>query len=454
MKLNKLVLISILSFSLLFCFGGVYSADTSIKDYTQYKFGAVSASPTDKGTISLEEYLASSNQVLNSSINMNEYTRKLLPVLDQGPYSECVAYALRGIKDELSLNNEYHSAGFIYGHRTDGNTNEGMYSINALKSLKEHGTCLDSEFPDRGTFLELSSKITQSMIDSAKKHKIDGYIRLNIEKEIKTALINVSCVYITIPIYDSFFQGGLLVKPNRTTEIYFGGHALIIYGWKHDVINNKDYWLVKNSWGDWGSMRGYCLMPFDYPIKEYWCLVDSDESKLPPDPLSKLRKLDITSELNTTKAFYGDSLQLNAIANNNYKTEEYVTDKAEWSTSNPSIATIDSNGLLIANSIGKVKVTAKYLNKTDTKYITIVDTNKYYSIQILSTKIENDAEKLVDELINKRFNYDIYVNQIGNYYKVTIGNFADKNEANDVRRIMKDQWEFKNARVVFIREDV
>jgi len=456
MKFNKLILIFLLSFTSLLCSNLISSANTA-KDYTQYKLDVIPASENETGTIELNDFIENNDVINSTNLNVEEYTiPNLIEVLDQGPYSSCVAYALRGIKDILGKNNENpdeaHSAGFIYAHRIGGYEGEGMYSIDGISGLKLNGTCLNSSFTeDQGNYPELKAKITQSMIDEAKNHRIKDYIRLYNISEIKKSLVNIGGVYISFKVYDSFYDGGILPIPDKSLENYNGNHAASIIGWK--TINNKLYWKILNSWGkDWGEFSGYCYMPAeDYPINEYWAIVDSNEKEItPPNPMSKIKRLDI--ELDYSKAFVDSNLQLIAIVDGKYN----FTDKAEWSTSNPSIATIDSNGLLIANSnlIGKVKITAKYLNKTDTKYITIVDTDKYYSVQVLSTKIEDDAEKLVDKLINERFDYDIFVNQTGKYYKVTIGNFADKNEANDVRRIMKDQWEFKNAKVVFIREDV
>ena len=468
MKINKYLLtLILLSVSLIFGNSTLLFANTNnnqTQNTTQRVLDAI-PSPDATGSISFSDYI-SENQNIIKSVNLNKDSYiipHLSKVLDQGTYPGCVSFALRSIKETLSLNNNNpdrdFSNAFIYSYRYGNYTGSGMFSTSALQGLKVFGSCYFETFPDNGDYEELHAKITQPMIDEAKNNRIDNYIKLNSDEQIKTAIQTISAIYVTFPVYSNFMNSsspdGIIPNPDYNST-YFGNHSGVLVGYSYDVVPGKLYYLEQNSWGkDWNSpMKGYCWLSADFPFREAYALVDSNESKLPPDPLSKIKKLDITSELNATKVFSGDSLQLSAIADNNYKTEEYVTDKAEWSVSDTSIATIDNNGLLIANSIGKVKITAKHLNKTDTKYITIVDTDKYYSVQVLSTKIENDAEKLVDELINKRFDYDIFVNQIGRYYKVTIGNFADKNEANDVRRIMKNQWEFKNAKVVFIREDV
>jgi len=456
MKINKLILILVLSLTSLFCSNSIYSANTP-KDYTQYKLGVIPASENETGTIELNDFIENNNVIKSINLDVGEYTiPNLLPeVLDQGPYSSCVSYALRGIKDILGLNNENpnedHSAGFIYAHRIGGYEGEGMYSIDAISALKLNGTCLNSSFSDQGNYPELKAKITQSMIDEAKNHRIKDYIRLHNISEIKKSLVNIGPVYISFRVYSSFYRGGILPVPDKTLENYNGNHATSIIGWK--MIHNKLYFKILNSWGkDWGEFSGYCYMPAEgYPINEYWAIVDSNEKEItPPNPMPKIKRLDI--EVDYPKVFVDSNLQLSAIVDGKYN----FTDKAEWSTSNPSIATIDNNGLLIANSnkTGKVKITAKYLNKTDTKYITIVDTDKYYSVQVLSTKIESDADNLVDELISRGLDYNIYVFERGNYYKVMIGDFANKGEIYDLYKIIKNELGYKGSKIVFVREDV
>jgi len=466
MKINKWLLILILSVSLLFCSSSTYSANTT-KDYTQYKLDAISSPSDAEGSITLDGFLKNSQIVENIKLqDLQEYTwPNLLPkVLDQGNFGSCVAHAFSATKDMLSLQNnnpdEEHSASFIYGFRKGYYyTGEGMHPSLALECFCKYGTCLNNSFSTHGTFLELHSLITQSMIKEAENHKIDGFIRLHTEQEVKQALVNVSPIVITIPVYDSFYTGGILTKPNYQTEQYRGGHELVIVAWT--TINGKPYWKVLNSWGgDWGSMHGYCLMPFDYPINEYWAIIDSDESKLPPDPLFKIRKLDIISELNISKVFSGDSLQLQAIADNNYKTEIDVTDKVEWFVSDTSIAKIADN-LLITSREGKIKVNAKYTYKgqsnnksyikSDYMYIYIVPISKYYTLEVLSTKDKAITDNLLITLNSKNLDYDSFVIQNGKYFKVYVGKFAD-NGSDEIKGLYKSLkgLGYKNSKIVYV----
>ena len=578
MKINKLVLIFLLSFSSIFCSSSICSADTNTPvDYTQYKFDTIPSPINATGTITLESYLAKNTGVLKSvNTNINEYSWPyLLPqVLDQGSSSECCAFATKAIKDMLDYSDENsdqeHSSSFIYGFRIPGSyTGEGMYEIQVLDGLHQNGVCLNESLSDLGTYPELNSKITPSMIEEAKGHKIDNYIRLYTEQEIKTGLMNISPVLISIPCYSSFCQGGILHLPDTRNEYYLGGHALCITGFKQ--VAGVNYWIILNSWGqNWGDMNGYCLMPFDYPIYEYWCIDNSDETlsltpssikttfsnqnptpnesityssiatylypnqttsnivtrditnypdltittsnpdlisidktkntintlktgkasiiftykgsgqeyiinitEIPPDPPipptpdptpnQKIKSLTILQSSNINKIFTNSSLNLQAIADKNYKTKSDITSNVELISSNNKIATIDSDGNLTAtsnNKEGKVKITAKYTyqsnnksyTKSDYMYIYIVNTDKYYTINILKSKDKLIIDKLSEELTDKYLGFDISVIKNGSYYELMVGKFADNSdEIKGLYKKLKGMG-YRSSRIVYINK--
>lgn len=437
MKINKYLLAFILSISLILGNSSLLLAKTNTSPYAKYKLGVIPAKSTDNGTISLNDYLNKNNNAIQTpNLSLKEYSiPNLIPALDQGMYGSCVSYALREEKDIMALNDSnpdndhQHSTGFIYGYRVGGYTGEGMETIDALTGLRKNGTCLDSTFPDQGEYPDLHAKITQSMIDEAKHHRIDDYIRLHNTTEIKTALMNISPVYISFKVYDSFyfcFKDGILPTPNKSQEEYCGDHGVVITGWKYNNNNNKLYWRVLNSWSSDFGDNGYCWMPSDYPINEYWALVDSDESKtedIQPTPISKIKNLDVS--VDHSKVFIDDNLQLTAIVDKKYN----LTEEVNWSTSNTSIATIDNNGILTGIKKGRVRVYANYCGRKDYIYVTIVNRDRYYSVEMLKTKNKTDAEGAVIQLNDYGFDYEVFMVQVGKYYKVDIGKFADKRDS-------------------------
>jgi len=74
-----------------------------------------------------------------------------------------------------------------------------------------------------------------------------------------------------INVYDSFesddvSKTGIVPLPDKDKEKCLGGHAILIVGFKE--IDNKNYFIVRNSWGtEWGD-NGYCYMPFEYVLNE------------------------------------------------------------------------------------------------------------------------------------------------------------------------------------------
>ncbi len=238
-----------------------------------------------------------------AAIYPEEYTwPNLLPqALDQGPYPECVAYAIRATKDMLALSYglpESHSAGFIYANRLllGDWSQEGMMVQQAFLNLKNNGVCLDATFPNRGTFPELKPLITDAMRAEAQEHKIADYARIQTDNEVKACLLSTSPVPITIPVYKKFYDtgaDGILIMPDTSGATY-GCHEMVICGWK--LIGGVPYWYVLNSWGPgWGD-NGYCYMPMNYPIIEKWAVLDAETPPL-PEPEVFVNSISFTLEV-------------------------------------------------------------------------------------------------------------------------------------------------------------
>jgi hypothetical protein len=272
-KLFKIFTTIIFLFSLLFC----SVANASDINYKQKGLGAI---PSD--TYNTYNTFSTHNLTQVQNIPESYIWPNLLPqVLDQGSYPMCVAYSLRAVKDMLELKyhpstTRFHSASFIYANRNSNDYyNDGMIPRQALYNLKNSGVCLNSQFSVNGDLRTLYPLITQSMKDEALNHKITSYTKLYNSNEIQSAIMTTSPVSIMIPVFDSFYYGGILPLPNAGIESSYGYHMLTIVGW--EKINGIPYYIVLNSWGsDWGIYKGYCRMPFDYPIVEAWSVVDSE----------------------------------------------------------------------------------------------------------------------------------------------------------------------------------
>ena len=84
-------------------------------------------------------------------------------------------------------------------------------------------------------------------------------------QSIKRALVSKLPVVIGIMIYASFMtddvgKTGIVPHPNLATERFIGGHALCCIGYD----DNKQSFIVLNSWGSiWGD-KGVCYIPYSY----------------------------------------------------------------------------------------------------------------------------------------------------------------------------------------------
>lgn len=215
-------------------------------------------------------------------------TDKVVPVLDQGCNSDCVAHAIATAtahgqyKAEGKFNDL--SRGYIYGNRrlTDYQ-GEGMYVRQALKNFNHDGDCLKTVFPYTGSYPVMKAKIAEKPEEYAKeaeKLKLVNYCRLYSETEIKKAIMNQGAVVVCITTYRDCF--GKQIKVPNKDSIKSGGHAMCCIGW------NKDGWIIQNSWGKgWGD-KGYCYMPYEYPVDEWWGLTTS--FTLPDPEKDKLLK--------------------------------------------------------------------------------------------------------------------------------------------------------------------
>lgn len=203
---------------------------------------------------------------------------------DQGDIPACVAYTLKAIKEvqeyrerrtRLSL-----SAAYIYGARAhDDFHGEGMVARQALSSLLKRGVCREELFPGIYPYKVCARAITPAMDRDARRQRIKTYTTIKTVEEGKTALMELGPFFIAVQVYDSFYKGGNLPMPDTSREEMHGYHSMAVVGWTRD-----HRWLCLNSWGkDWGSMRGMCTLPFNYPITEMWSLTDMIASEPVPE---------------------------------------------------------------------------------------------------------------------------------------------------------------------------
>ena len=207
-------------------------------------------------------------------------------VKNQKNKNSCVAHALSTLKEIQeyydSGDNKSFSIGWIYGYRLpEQYQGEGMYISEALSNLRHFGAVHKHYIPDNLEYSEITTIINDMKdvcLKEAVNYKIANYAQVNNLTEIKHAIyVDHSPVVVGSLLFESFYEtdgSGIVKCPNMSKEVNYGGHCMLITGWT--TINNKEYYVVQNSWGEEFGDNGFCYIPVDepFPFCEKWTVLD------------------------------------------------------------------------------------------------------------------------------------------------------------------------------------
>lgn len=207
----------------------------------------------------------------------------LLP-FNQGSTSMCCACATAMSRLIWERNEnptiDLFSPGYIYGNRcksvvVDGvYDGEGMYLKDALKQLNSAGVCFYDRLPTFGNYKQVNSAYLTVKDEADKEafpYRTTSYYAVKTEREIKKAIMTTGSVLISFLVTSGWYdaQDDGIIPTYGTIE---GGHAVLLVGWK--IINDKQYWVILNSWGkDWGD-EGYGYIETTEMAMEAYCILD------------------------------------------------------------------------------------------------------------------------------------------------------------------------------------
>jgi len=174
------------------------------------------------------------------------------------------------------------------------NEDSGAVLRDGLKSVAKEGVCPEDMWPyDISRFRQ---RPPEECYREALNHQVISYraVPQNLE-QMKGCLAEGYPFVFGFSVYESFespavAKTGIVPMP-KMSESMLGGHAVIAVGYE----DTKQWFIVRNSWGDtWGD-KGYCYMPYAYLINpglaaDFWTirLVEKDEqspeSPNPPGP--------------------------------------------------------------------------------------------------------------------------------------------------------------------------
>ena len=190
------------------------------------------------------EKLVNNNSFVTSKVC--DYRNELLEVRDQGHLGTCYAQSAASMKEwqekkDYGLN-EYLSPQFFYNNRNYWNNNKqdgedinedyGMTGRDVMRILQNIGICKESEYPYYTN--QKANEINKDIFDSASKHKIKNYARINTIDGLKKALVTNGPCLIAFPVYN--YGQYMWIQNNDSGS--FGGHAMTVVGFD-DEKNQK-----------------------------------------------------------------------------------------------------------------------------------------------------------------------------------------------------------------------
>ena len=206
-----------------------------------------------------------------------DYRPQLCPIRNQGKVGSCFAMSsccMKEFQERKDYNfQDYFSPKFFYSQRQnirDDNlhNDEGMFSRDVMKLLKNTGVCYESSCPY--TKVEEPFKYGP-LFEEAKKHTIRSYARVKDRSSLCRALVDNGICLITFPVYH---KGPEMWNPLHKGDVKQGGHAMAVVG--YDMV--KQHFIIRNSWGTSFGDKGYCYFKFEDwgKHREVWTTVDNE----------------------------------------------------------------------------------------------------------------------------------------------------------------------------------
>lgn len=211
---------------------------------------------------------------------------KMPMIWNQGDTSSCTAHAslaafvyndMKDGKPEWMPSRmfTYFNARLLDGSQDADN---GATVRDAIKGLAMYGVCQETDWAFDPNHINTHPGWHNYTL--AKSNKVVNYLSVcntwddlaTKQSQINATIASDEPVIFGATLYQSFESDevektGIVPMPVQDESIV-GGHAIAIVGYD----DNKQQYLVRNSWGeDWG-IDGYCLFPYEYVLNPNLCL--------------------------------------------------------------------------------------------------------------------------------------------------------------------------------------
>jgi C1A family cysteine protease len=210
---------------------------------------------------------------------------KCPPVYDQGELGSCTANAIgAALQFDQKKQRESDfvpSRLFIYylERVIEGtvDSDSGAQIRDGVKAVAKQGACKEEPtWPY--DIKKFTDKPRKAAYDEAEEHQAIRYLRLTQAlSQFKGCLASGYPFIFGFAVYESFesqevARSGHVPMP-KAKEALLGGHAVLAVGYDED----KQWFIVRNSWGKAWGMDGYFTMPYPYLLQgslssDFWTI--------------------------------------------------------------------------------------------------------------------------------------------------------------------------------------
>jgi C1A family cysteine protease len=203
-----------------------------------------------------------------SKLNLEEYKKVGVPILDQGTEGACTGFGLATMIHYLLRKRKVEKSESIISPRMlyemakkydewEGEDYIGSSARGAMKGWHKHGVCeasvwiYDQETKDKNLTLERA--------ENAAKCPIGSYYRVNHKDliDMHAAIAEVGILFATARVHNGWFEveanGGI---PYNSQPVV-GGHAFAIVAY-----DENGFW-IQNSWGQTWGKEGFAQISYD-----------------------------------------------------------------------------------------------------------------------------------------------------------------------------------------------
>lgn len=216
----------------------------------------------------------------NTNILIEDNDKKIIDlrnnfsdVYDQGKIGSCTANALCSIF-EYDANGFKGSRLFLYYNErifiNETDRDEGAFIEDGISALKIYGLCNENAWAYK--LENVLVKPNEEAYKNAKNNFVIEAININNNLEtIKEWLNKNEPIAVGISIYSNFMsyttsKTGIVSMPTKTDK-FIGGHAVVICGYD----DYKEYFILRNSWGNYWGDKGYFYLPYEYILDTNLC---------------------------------------------------------------------------------------------------------------------------------------------------------------------------------------